>query len=96
MGALFRGRLNAMAGGRVGTRRHTRENINTDAQYGREEQPRVRLAAEYALARNPRKVAEPPERVADVQQEPEPVRPHPGVLVHDEHLVEESIHQRSK
>src|SRR5439155_26390421 len=47
------------------------------------------LARPPPLPRDLREVAEPPELVAHLEQQPEPVRADARVLVHDEHLVEE-------
>src|SRR5919198_2716691 len=44
------------------------------------------------LAGNLREVPERAERVADVEEEPEPVRAYGVVLVHDQDLVEEPLH----
>jgi hypothetical protein len=41
-----------------------------------------------------RELAQAPERVPDVEQEPKPVRAHGSVLGQDEHLLEECVEQR--
>ena len=49
-----------------------------------------------SLARDLREVAQPADRVAHVEQQPQPVRADRLVLGHHEHVVEERVHRRRR